>query len=45
MRNYNLYDVWTRVIQSFIKLHTAMFRILKNQGKFKHNYTNKNACS
>ena len=29
MRNYNMYDVWTHVRQSIIKLHTVMFRIKK----------------
>ena len=44
MRNYNMYDVWTLVRQSIIKLHTVMFRIKKIQGKFKYKYSNNNTC-
>ena len=39
-----MYDFCTRVIPSIIKLHTVMFRIKKNQGKFKYKYTNYNIC-
>ena len=44
MRNYNMYDVRTHVIQSIIKLHTDMFRIKKIHGKFKYKYSNNNTC-
>ena len=37
-----MYDVWTHVIQSIIKLHTAMFKIKKNQVIFKYKYANDN---
>ena len=43
IRNYNMYDVWTHVIQSIIKLHAVMFRIKKIQGKFKYKYSNNNS--
>ena len=39
-----MYDVWTHVMQSIIKLYTVMLRLLKNHGKFKYKFTNNNTC-
>ena len=35
-----MYNVWTHVIQSIIKLHKVTFRIKKIQFKFKYNNNN-----